>query len=163
MSEDGRYDTVLEGVDPGIRETVRILQSHGVKTCQSCEGGAGHAYRLPTVDFLDSPGLMPHDVLKIAQDECPLDLIQFRQQWGFHDHVDRLRPSEMVWSVVFAMPEGGFQRRYERGIGVELVNNAVICFEDEAIACLLVDDARAFAQRIIDACNRQQPEESARV
>lgn len=38
-------------LDPGIEEAVRILRAVGVETFESCEGGAGHAYPVPTVRF----------------------------------------------------------------------------------------------------------------
>lgn len=159
MNEDGRYDTMLEGIDPGIRETVRILRQHGVNTCQSCQGGVGHAYSRPTVDFIEGGGIGPWEALHIARTECPLTLSKFRLQWGFHNDLIS-GPSEMVWQLVFNRPPNGYQLNYERVLNVELVNNAVICFEDEAIACMHVEDAREFAQRIITACDSQQSEET---
>jgi hypothetical protein len=38
-------------LDPGIRFAVRILHAHGFDTCQSCQGGKGHAYYEPTVEM----------------------------------------------------------------------------------------------------------------
>jgi hypothetical protein len=38
-------------LDPGIEQAVRILRAAGVETFESCEGGAGHAYPVPTVRF----------------------------------------------------------------------------------------------------------------
>ena len=37
--------------DADIKNVVEILQKNGVETCQSCEGGEGHAYDKPTVEF----------------------------------------------------------------------------------------------------------------
>jgi hypothetical protein len=42
------------GYDHGIRRAVKILRENGIETCQSCEGGPGHAYPEPTVDFRGS-------------------------------------------------------------------------------------------------------------
>jgi hypothetical protein len=39
-------------LDPGIRLAVRVLHAHGIETCQSCQGGEGHAYDRPTVDLV---------------------------------------------------------------------------------------------------------------
>lgn len=44
-------DTILGHVDDGIRYAVRVLLAKGIETHQSCQGGAGHAYPYPTVDF----------------------------------------------------------------------------------------------------------------
>jgi hypothetical protein len=38
-------------LDEGIREIVHTLIAQGVQTCESCEGGKGHAYPEPTVRF----------------------------------------------------------------------------------------------------------------
>ena len=39
------------GLDPGIARVVMTLREHGIETMQSCEGGEGHAYAEPTVEF----------------------------------------------------------------------------------------------------------------
>lgn len=42
-----------EQLDSGIRFAVRVLHAAGsVETCQSCQGGAGHAYDWPTIDLI---------------------------------------------------------------------------------------------------------------
>jgi len=38
-------------VDPGIRRAVRILWENGIETNESCEGGQGHSFPVPTVRF----------------------------------------------------------------------------------------------------------------
>lgn len=38
-------------LDAGIAAAVAILRAAGVETFESCEGGAGHAYPIPTVRF----------------------------------------------------------------------------------------------------------------
>lgn len=40
-----------EQLDEGIREIVRILVENGVETFESCEGGEGHSFYVPTVRF----------------------------------------------------------------------------------------------------------------
>ena len=42
------YDPFL---DPGIKRYVEILNSEGIETYESCEGGSGHAYPEPTIRF----------------------------------------------------------------------------------------------------------------
>jgi hypothetical protein len=39
-------------LDAGIRFAVRVLHATGIETCQSCQGGKGHAYDQPTVDMI---------------------------------------------------------------------------------------------------------------
>ena len=41
-------------VDDGIRRAVVILNKHGFKTFESCEGGEGHCFPDPTVCFYGS-------------------------------------------------------------------------------------------------------------
>lgn len=38
-------------LDPGIAEAVTVLRAGGVETFESCEGGPGHAFPVPTVRF----------------------------------------------------------------------------------------------------------------
>jgi len=42
-------------IDIGIRQAVKRLQEYGIETCESCEGGRGHAYPEPTVAFYGTP------------------------------------------------------------------------------------------------------------
>jgi hypothetical protein len=41
----------LDRLDPRIRSIVEILVANGVETFESCEGGEGHAFHVPTVRF----------------------------------------------------------------------------------------------------------------
>ena len=41
-----------QSLDKGIRFAVRVLHAGGFETCQSCQGGRGHAYDRPTVDLI---------------------------------------------------------------------------------------------------------------
>lgn len=47
-------DKSYAGLDPGIRFAVRVLHAEGFETCQSCQGGKGHAYDEPTVEMIAS-------------------------------------------------------------------------------------------------------------
>jgi hypothetical protein len=38
-------------IDKGIAHEVRVLWENGIETCESCEGGRGHAFPEPTVCF----------------------------------------------------------------------------------------------------------------
>jgi len=46
-----KTDTFLDGLDPEIRPAVEILNKHGFKTIESCQGGEGHCFSEPTVCF----------------------------------------------------------------------------------------------------------------
>lgn len=52
---DGRLDPD-SGLDIGIRHYVLVLRSQGVETCQSCQGGPGHTYNEPTIEFHGEAG-----------------------------------------------------------------------------------------------------------
>ncbi len=43
-------------LDPGISEFVAVLQSKGVETYESCQGGDGHAFFEPTIVVNLIPG-----------------------------------------------------------------------------------------------------------
>jgi hypothetical protein len=44
-------------IDRGVRFAVRVLHAAGgMETCQSCEGGAGHAYSEPSIDLVAEGG-----------------------------------------------------------------------------------------------------------
>lgn len=38
-------------MDAGIRDIVKLLIENGIETVQSCQGGKGHCYPEPTVEF----------------------------------------------------------------------------------------------------------------
>jgi hypothetical protein len=42
-------------LDRGIRKAVERLQTCGIETFESCEGGPGHAYPEPTIRFQGTP------------------------------------------------------------------------------------------------------------
>ncbi|MBL7810539.1 MAG: hypothetical protein JNN28_22135 [Saprospiraceae bacterium] len=41
----------INSLDEGIRDVVVLLNKYGFKTFESCEGGKGHCYDVPTVRF----------------------------------------------------------------------------------------------------------------
>lgn len=45
------FDDKEIGIDAGIFGAVKILNLHGFKTFESCEGGEGHCYSEPTIRF----------------------------------------------------------------------------------------------------------------
>lgn len=51
QAEADRDREMLDKVDPGVREYVRVLRAGGIETFESCEGGPDHAYPVPTVRF----------------------------------------------------------------------------------------------------------------
>jgi hypothetical protein len=89
-----------DGIDEGIRFAVRVLHSRGIETCQSCQGGAGHAYPAPTVDMLagsnDAAGFMALAYLHAFG----LPVVSVSKCWS----VSNGEPFEMLWRIEFAHP-----------------------------------------------------------
>lgn len=87
-----------DGLDPGIRFAVRVLHAHGIETCQSCEGGAGHAYPVPTVDLLAGPNDVAGFLALGYLREFDLPVVSVAKHWSVQDGV----PYEVIWRVEFA-------------------------------------------------------------
>jgi hypothetical protein len=90
-----------EKLDPGIRETVRILRQNGIETTESCEGTRGHCYPEPTVCFAGTyeAGFR---ALAIAYAHG-LKVHELRRCWQIIDG----EPVGPEWQLVFFHPGGG--------------------------------------------------------
>lgn len=86
------YDPPL---DAGIAPYVDTLCAAGIETCESCEGGQGHAYAEPTVRFLGdrAEGLK---ALAIAQ-QNDLPVADLRRVWPVIDG----EPTGPYWELTF--------------------------------------------------------------
>jgi len=82
-------------MDPGIRGYVEILQARGVETCQSCEGGPGHSYPVPTIEFDGDRG-EGFRALGIALTHA-LPVSELRRTWS----INEMEPAHPVWVMVF--------------------------------------------------------------
>ena len=97
------------GIDPGIRQIVRILAENGVETCQSCaatgpfgEGsgkrnGDAHSYPDPIVEFRGSPADGFH-ALHVAMAHG-LPVAELRRVWSVQDG----EPVGPHWAMTFAL------------------------------------------------------------
>jgi hypothetical protein len=83
------------GLDAGIRRYVAILRSQGVETCQSCEGGPGHCYPVPTVEFLGDQG-EGYRAVSIAI-TFGLPVYDLKRLW----HVQSGELTGPIWSMTF--------------------------------------------------------------
>lgn len=84
-----------EELDDGIRHYVCVLRSQGIETCQSCEGGHGHSYAEPTIEFHGGKGEGPRAVA--AAMTFGLPAAELRRVWSIYD-------GEMVgplWAITF--------------------------------------------------------------
>jgi hypothetical protein len=86
-----------KSLDPGIRFAVRVLHVAGFETCQSCQGGKGHAYSEPTIEMR-----------ALADDAVGFGAIAALQQYGLPvadvSIVWPLRnglPYEKLWRITF--------------------------------------------------------------
>lgn len=96
----------VTGCDPGIAGWVNLLRFHGIETVQSCEGGEGHSYREPTIDFLGDPH-EGHYVVSLALRVGTFDRLRpwrLSRTW----HLSTGEPDELIWQLVLrsAMRDG---------------------------------------------------------
>ncbi len=89
----------LKDCDPGILGWVNLLRFHGIETCQSCEGGPGHSYAEPTVDFLGdaSEGWYAASIALRAGTLDGLRPWRLSRTW----HLYSGEPDGLVWQLVF--------------------------------------------------------------
>jgi hypothetical protein len=83
-------------LDIGIRKAVELLQSCGIETFESCEGGRGHSYTEPTVRFYGTP-----EAGWRAMGVClahGLPIVQLRRTWTV---LDANEPTGPHWEITF--------------------------------------------------------------
>lgn len=101
MMPDAWYDTL----DAGIRFPVRVLHATGgIETCQSCEGGEGHAYDRPSIDLIAAGGDDAAGFAALAAlTTYAIDVFDVALLWTCH----RGLPLERIWRVTLrrAYPE----------------------------------------------------------
>jgi hypothetical protein len=87
------YDPPL---DLGIRRAVEVLAEAGVETFESCEGGNGHAYPVPTVRFHGNR----NEGFRAFAAACQagLHVAELRRVWPISDG----EPTGPWWEMTFA-------------------------------------------------------------
>lgn len=87
-----------QSLDRGIRFVVRVLHAAGFETCQSCQGGKGHAYYEPTVDLIalgdDATGFGALEALQ----SYGLPVAQVAIVWRVCNGL----PHEKLWRITFS-------------------------------------------------------------
>jgi len=83
-------------IDPGIRQAVKRLQEHNIETCESCEGGPGHAYPEPTVAFFGTAEAGWRAVAVCLAYGLPV--LSLRRVWDVLDSND---PTGPHWELTF--------------------------------------------------------------
>lgn len=104
-------DEWYEKIDVGIRFAVRILHAAGIETCQSCEGGPGHAYDRPTID-LPAGNRADGFAALAALASYGLDVLDVAILWPVISGL----PSERIWRIT--LRQGVSERAEERPIFV---------------------------------------------
>ena len=87
-----------EGMDPEIREAVKILCENGIETIQSCQGGPGHAYPNPTIEFCGGYAA-GFRALAVAID-FGLAVAELRRVWT----IQYGEPVWPHWAMTFRLP-----------------------------------------------------------
>jgi hypothetical protein len=84
-----------ELMDPGIIRVVRIFTEHKIETCQSCQGGEGHAYTRPSVDLT----YQPWEALGVAS-HYGIPVTRISHIWNVDPDSDEPRDSP-IWRIEF--------------------------------------------------------------
>lgn len=89
-----------KSLDAGIRFAVRVLHADGIETCQSCEGGEGHAYDRPTIDMIAGPSDSAGLAAVAALWTYGLPVYDLSKVWPIKHGM----PYEFLWRVTFSAP-----------------------------------------------------------
>jgi len=87
-------------LDAGIRFAVRLLHSRGIETCQSCQGGRGHAYDHPTIDLIACADDASGFAAVAALQSHGLTVSELQIVWPMKNGL----PYEKLWRVVLLKP-----------------------------------------------------------
>jgi hypothetical protein len=94
---DDYNPTFYAEIDKGIRFAVRVLHARGIDTCQSCQGGPGHAYDRPTVDLPTTADDATGFAALAALAEYGLPVADVALHWPVRHGL----PYEKLWRITF--------------------------------------------------------------
>lgn len=83
-------------LDAGIQGAVVLLCKAGIETVQSCEGGEGHSYPEPTVDFVGGKGTGMYALSVCIDHNLPVK--ELSRVWQMDDNNEIV---EVLWRIVF--------------------------------------------------------------
>ena len=86
---------LIPQLDVGIKDAVTILVKAGVETCESCEGGPGHAFPEPTICFHGQRDEGFRAFALAMQHGLPVSAL--RRAWPIIDG----EPTGPYWELVF--------------------------------------------------------------
>jgi hypothetical protein len=102
--DDDFAKTVRAEIDPGIAPYVDLLRKHGVRTTESCQGGEGHGYDLPTILF-DGGETAGEHALAVAR-SYKLPVAELRRVWTFCESCEANGEHHgPFWELIFRSPE----------------------------------------------------------
>ena len=103
----------VKGLDPGIELFVNILRELGIDTIQSCEGGPGHSYSQPTIDFCGAKyeGFIAYAYAM----NCRFPVKDISRVW--HSREDGL--DGPIWRMTFYRKVDTDDIRHSRGLSEE--------------------------------------------
>jgi hypothetical protein len=87
-------------LDAGIKPYVAALRAEGVETFESCQGGTGHAFPVPTIRF-HGDRAEGFRVLAVAQ-RHGLPVAELRRTWPVNDG----EPTGPWWELTFTALAG---------------------------------------------------------
>jgi hypothetical protein len=96
LNEPPSSPSVPGEIDVGIRQAVNLLQKHDIETCESCEGGPGHAYPEPTVAFYGTPEAGWRAIAVCLAYGLPVSSL--RRVW---DVLETNEPTGPHWEITF--------------------------------------------------------------
>jgi hypothetical protein len=96
---DDRRELWLATLDPGIASYVDWLDSMGIETFESCQGGEGHAFLEPTVRFYGEPGEGFRALAAAVLRELPVS--ELRRYWQINRAGE---PEGPHWEMTFRAP-----------------------------------------------------------
>jgi len=99
LRERAEEDISALKLDPGIELYVTTLRRWGVGTCQSCQGGLGHSYPEPTVEFHGDSGALHHALWVALSHGLPV--VEVRRSWNVID----MELRNPVWQMIFKPQE----------------------------------------------------------
>jgi hypothetical protein len=91
-------DKAYADLDVGIRFPVRVLHAAGFETCQSCQGGKGHAYDRPTVEMISAGDDAEGFGALAALQAYGLPVADIAIRWPIRHGL----PYERLWTITFS-------------------------------------------------------------
>lgn len=85
-------------LDKGVRHAVELLNSAGIETYESCEGGEGHSYPEPTIRFHGDRSEGFKALAVALQNALPVKAV--KRIWDVIDN----EPTGPHWEIVFYLP-----------------------------------------------------------